>query len=128
VRHRAVSTIDDLDTLEAEERKLILDELAAKFAANGFNLRWLIEAICLTKAYQQASTSSAVPGSVQRPVRALSPDQVFAGLDRRSTSRKVAASVCASPRRGRPSRPGLKKPAARPPRTSKAASPGHCCS
>jgi hypothetical protein len=76
-----VSEIDDLDKLEAEERKLILDELAAKFAANGFNLRWLVEAICLTKAYQQASSSSAVPGSVQRPVRALSPDQVFAGLD-----------------------------------------------
>ena len=31
-----VSTIDDLDTLEAEERKLILDDLAAKFAASGF--------------------------------------------------------------------------------------------
>src|SRR5262249_9290482 len=76
-----VSTIDDLDTLEAEERKLILDELAGKFAANGFNLRWLVEAICLTKAYQQASTSSDAPGSVQRPVRALSPDQVFASLD-----------------------------------------------
>jgi hypothetical protein len=76
-----VSTIDDLDTLEAEERKLILDELAGKFAANGFNLRWLVEAICLTRAYQQASASSASPGSVQRPVRALSPDQVFAGLD-----------------------------------------------
>ena len=27
-----VSTIDDLDTLDADERKLILDELAAKFA------------------------------------------------------------------------------------------------
>ena len=33
-----VSTIDDLDTLEADERKVILDELAAKFADSGFNL------------------------------------------------------------------------------------------
>jgi hypothetical protein len=83
-----VSTIDDLDTLEAEERKLILDDLAGKFAANGFNLRWLVEGICLTRAYQQASASSAVVGTVQRPVRALSPDQVFAALDQALNHRK----------------------------------------
>jgi hypothetical protein len=76
-----VSTIDDLDLLEADERALILDELAAKFAANGFNLRWLVTGICLSKAYQQTSTASIVPGSAQRPVRTLSPDQVFAALD-----------------------------------------------
>ncbi len=90
-----VSTIDDLDTLEAAERQQILDELAAKFAANGFDLRWLIEGICLTKAYQQASTASAEPGSGQRPVRTLSPDQVFAALDQ-SLSLKKGRSL--SPR------------------------------
>ena len=74
-----VSTIDDLDTLPADERKEILDELAAKFAASGFNMRWLIEGICLSKAYQRASTGAG--GSAQRPVRTLSPDQVFAALD-----------------------------------------------
>jgi len=76
-----VSTIDDLDTLEAAERKLILDDLAAKFAANDFDLRWLIEGICLSKAYQRASTAVVVAGTAQRPVRTLSPDQVFAALD-----------------------------------------------
>jgi hypothetical protein len=76
-----VSSVDDLDTLEAAEREQILDELAAKFAANGFDLRWLVEGICLSKAYQQASNASAEPGSAQRPVRTLSPDQVFAALD-----------------------------------------------
>jgi hypothetical protein len=76
-----VSTIDDLDTLGAEERKEILDELAAKFADSGFNLRWLIEGICLSKAYQRASLANVPPGSAQRPVRTLSPDQVFAALD-----------------------------------------------
>jgi hypothetical protein len=76
-----VSTIDDLDTLTAEERKEILDELAAKFAASGFDLRWLVEGICLSKAYQRASTADATSGSAQRPVRTLSPDQVFAALD-----------------------------------------------
>jgi hypothetical protein len=83
-----VSTIDDLDTLGAHERGLILDELAAKFAANGFNLRWLVEGICLTKAYQQASAGSTEPGSAQRPVRTLSPDQVFAALDQALSLKK----------------------------------------
>jgi len=83
-----VSTVDDLDTLDAEERKLILDELAAKFAANGFNLRWLVEGICLSQAYQRASAGSVEPGSARRPVRTLSPDQVFAALDQALSLKK----------------------------------------
>jgi hypothetical protein len=83
-----VSTIDDLDMLDADERAQILDELAARFAANGFNLRWLVEGICLSKAYQQASTPSPERGSAQRPVRALSPDQVFAALDQALSLKK----------------------------------------
>jgi hypothetical protein len=76
-----VATIDDLDTLTNEERKEMLDELAAKFAASGFNVRWLIEGICLSKAYQRASVANPAAGSAQRPVRVFSPDQVFAALD-----------------------------------------------
>jgi hypothetical protein len=83
-----VSTIDDLDTLDADERKVILDELAAKFAASGFDVRWLIEGICLSKAYQRASAPSTESGSAQRPVRTLSPDQVFASLDQALNLRK----------------------------------------
>lgn len=83
-----VSTIDDLDTIEADERKLILDDLAAKFAANGFDLRWLVEGICLSKAYQRGSVPSSAPGSAQRPVRTLSPDQVFASMDQALGLRK----------------------------------------
>jgi hypothetical protein len=76
-----VSSIDDLDTVTTEERKQILDELAAKFAGSGFDLRWLVEGICLSKAYQRMSLPGPVPGSSQRPVRTLSPDQLFAALD-----------------------------------------------
>jgi hypothetical protein len=86
-----VSTIDDLDSLEAAERAQVLDELAAKFAANGFDLRWLIEGICLSKAYQQGSAASIEAGSAQRPVRALSPDQVFAALDQALALKKGRA-------------------------------------
>ena len=52
-----VSAVDDLDTIGAEERGLILDELAAKFAAGGFNVRWLVEGVCLSKAYQRVSSA-----------------------------------------------------------------------
>jgi hypothetical protein len=83
-----VSSIDDLDTIAPEERKEILDELAAKFAASGFNLRWLIESICLSKAYQRASSANSTSGSAQRPVRTLSPEQVFAALDQSLGLRK----------------------------------------
>jgi hypothetical protein len=83
-----VSTIDDLDTLSVEERKQILDELAGKFAASGFDLRWLVEGICLSKAYQRASSASPAPGTAQRPVRTLSPDQVFSALDQALNLRK----------------------------------------
>jgi hypothetical protein len=90
-----VSSVDDLDTITAPERGLILDELAAKFAAGGFNLRWLVEGICLSKAYQQASASDAESGTFRRPVRTLSPEQLFAALDQ-SLSLKRGRSL--SPR------------------------------
>jgi hypothetical protein len=83
-----VGTIDDLDTLENKEREQILDELAAKFAANGFNLRWLVEGICRSKAYQQASMPNTERGAAQRPVRTLSPDQVFDSLDQALSLKK----------------------------------------
>lgn len=75
-----VSTVDDIDTLSPDERKEILDELAAKFAASGFNVRWLVEGICLSKSYQRVSGASG-NAAAQRPVRTLTPDQVFASLD-----------------------------------------------
>ncbi len=83
-----LASTNDLDLLDEEERKLMLDELAAKFAANGFNLRWLIEGICLSKAYQQMSTANTEPGAAQRPVRTLSPEQVFASLDQALSLKK----------------------------------------
>src|SRR5262249_4164496 len=74
-----VSTVDDLDTVTAQERGLILDELAAKFAAGGFNLRWLVEGICLSKAYQQAGAADGSRGPFRRPGGAPSADAVVAG-------------------------------------------------
>ncbi len=82
------STVDDLDTVGADERKLILDELANKFAASGFNMKWLVEGICLSKAYQRASAGSGDSSLGRRPVRALSPDQVLASIDQALSLKK----------------------------------------
>jgi hypothetical protein len=82
-----VSTVDDLDAVEPAERKLILDELAEKFAASGFNIQWLVEGICLSKVYQRASAGSE-PSPGQRPVRTLSPDQVLASIDQALSLKK----------------------------------------
>ena len=83
-----VSVVDDLDLLGEKERSWILGGLAEKFAANGHNLRWLVEGICLSKDYQRASSKSVMPGSVQRPVRTLSPEQVFSSLDQALSLKK----------------------------------------
>jgi hypothetical protein len=82
-----VATIDDLDTLSPAERKEILDELSVKFAESGFNLRWLIEGICLSRAYQMASAGNET-NPARRPVRALSPEQVLASLDQSLSLKK----------------------------------------
>lgn len=81
-----VSAVDDLDTVDPDERKQVLDELAAKFAASGYNLRWLIEGISLSRAYQMASEGEAGPS--RRPVRTLSPEQVLASLDQALSLKK----------------------------------------
>ena len=96
MRHGLVSTIDDLDSLTAEERKEMLDELAAKFAASGFNVRWLVEGICLSKAYQRVSTATprrfgaaagahALAGSGVRGARPVARTQEGGGFSPRYT-------------------------------------------
>jgi hypothetical protein len=82
-----VSAVDDLDSVDADERNWILDELAAKFAKSGFNMQWLVETICLSKTYQRASAGSE-PSPGLRPVRALSPDQVLASIDQALSLKK----------------------------------------
>ena len=78
--------VDDLDLAAPEERALLLDPLAEKFAAGGFDLRGLVAAVCKSKAYRCASVGageevSASPLDGQRPLKTLSPDQLFDSLE-----------------------------------------------
>lgn len=77
-------SVDDLDQASPEERR-ILDELARRFAASGYDLRWLIAGICQSKLYQRECAVSEDHGPPQAPglraVKTLAPEQVFNALE-----------------------------------------------
>lgn len=81
----AVSEIDDLDRVSAEERAFFLDELGQKFAAADYDLRWLIASLCKSRTYQREtpgkSDSSQTDALTQRPLKTLLPEQVFDSLE-----------------------------------------------
>jgi len=72
--------VDDLDRVTPEERR-ILDDLALLFVASGYDMRWLITGICKSKVYQRVITADAEGGPVLRPLKTLSPEQVFDSLE-----------------------------------------------
>lgn len=77
-------SVDDLDQASPAERR-ILDDLAKLFIESGFDLRWLIAGICKSQVYQRECVvledSSDVPPPGLRPIKALSPEQIFNSLE-----------------------------------------------
>jgi hypothetical protein len=78
--------VDDLDQAPAKDRAVVLDELAREFAAADFDLQWLIEGICKSRVYQRQSETRENPAedsplSTHRPLKTLSPEQVFDALE-----------------------------------------------
>ena len=75
-------SVDHLDQASPEEREL-LDDLAALFALNGFDTRWLIQGICTSKYYQRPSTTSEKAGFSlsHRPLKVLDPEQLYHALE-----------------------------------------------
>jgi hypothetical protein len=81
-----VAAADDLDQAAAEERELVLADLAKGFVESGYNLRWLIAGICQSEAYQCVSDREDTEGEVsvqtaRRPLKALTPEQMFDSLE-----------------------------------------------
>jgi hypothetical protein len=76
-------SVDDLDAATPNERAVVLDDLARRFADAKFDLKWLIGGICRSRAYQFEAAGDA--GSTAqvgvRPLKALSPEQVFDALE-----------------------------------------------
>jgi hypothetical protein len=76
-----VDPVDDFRDDNAPSHPELLDELAQQFVAHGFDLKFLIRAVTLSKTYQ---LSSRYPGTepdarlfARMPVRALTPDQLY---------------------------------------------------
>jgi len=81
----AVSEIDDLDRVSAEEREFFLDEMGRRFAATDYDMRWLLASLCKSRTYQRETPgkSDAAQGDLitQRPLKTLLPEQVFDSLE-----------------------------------------------
>ena len=77
-------SVDDLDKASPAERK-ILDDLAKLFVESGYDLRWLISGICKSQLYQREcivlEEADSVPPPGLRPIKTLSPEQVFNSLE-----------------------------------------------
>lgn len=76
-------SVDDLDKASPTERR-ILDDLAKLFVEAKFDLRWLIAGICKSQVYQReciALDNDAEPPPGLRPVKTLTPEQVFNSLE-----------------------------------------------
>jgi hypothetical protein len=75
-----VEPVDDLS--QDTETDGLLDDVARDFARHGYDLKYLIRALVLTRAYQRSSvargdTDEDVRVFARMPVRALAPEQVF---------------------------------------------------
>lgn len=75
------SDVENLDQAFPEQRAF-LDELGQRFAESGFRVEPLMAAICKSRWYQAVSTEGeARTESFSRPLKALSPQQVFDSLE-----------------------------------------------
>jgi hypothetical protein len=81
-----IPQVDDLDQAPTKQRAVVLDDLAQEFARADFDLQWLIEGICKSRVYQRPSETRENPAddsplSPHRPLKTLSPEQVFDALE-----------------------------------------------
>ncbi len=79
-----VMPIDDLGPTRTAVYPVLFDELSQRFAASGYDIRWLLKSIALSKAYQRAvlqgdATPAALPFAAAKATR-LRSDQIFNAL------------------------------------------------
>ncbi len=84
IGHGLTDSVDDLDKASPAERQ-ILDQLAKLFVESKFDMRWLITGVCKSKLYQRECVAmvqaDAEPPPGQRPIKTLSPEQIFNSLE-----------------------------------------------
>src|SRR5262249_4449388 len=77
--------VDDLDQSPAKDRAVVLEDLARQSAEADFDVQWLIQGICKSRVYQRLSATAdsaaeASPLATYRPLKTLTPEQVFDSL------------------------------------------------
>ncbi|MBI3407566.1 MAG: DUF1549 domain-containing protein [Planctomycetes bacterium] len=82
-----VNPVDDMHDDNAPTHGELLAALTEQFKTNGFDVKYLLRAICNSEAYQRTSRPEAENGSdtefySHRVVRVLSPEQLFDSLVR----------------------------------------------
>jgi len=81
-----VNPVDDMEAATPASHPELLDELAHQFAANGFDVKYLVRAICTSDAYQRSSKptkDNAEAGAhlySRMAVKALTPEQLYDSL------------------------------------------------
>jgi Protein of unknown function (DUF1553)/Protein of unknown function (DUF1549) len=81
-----VNPVDDMHDGNPASHPELLNELAGQFAANQFDLKYLIRSICLSESYQRSSkpndsNAEASPALFSRmAVKVLTPEQLFDSL------------------------------------------------
>ncbi len=81
-----VNPVDDMHEGNPASHPELLDEMARQFAANGFEVKALIRAICNSQAYQRSSkpfgnNADASPALVSHmSIKVLSPEQLYDSL------------------------------------------------
>jgi Protein of unknown function (DUF1549)/Protein of unknown function (DUF1553) len=77
-----VEPVDDITTVGNGAYSELLDDVAKQFASRGYDLRFLIQTITATRAYQQESAANSQFSApfAYMEVRALSPEQLFDSL------------------------------------------------
>lgn len=80
-----VHPVDDMHEGNPPSHPELLDALTEQFKANGFDLKYLCRAICLSETYQR--TSKPLPGNAKddklfsrMPIKVLTPEQLFDSL------------------------------------------------
>lgn len=70
-------SVEDLDQAGEQERGLVLDKLAGRFAEDGYRLKELVRAICASQYYQRTSEKAEPDAPSPRPLKVMTPEQLF---------------------------------------------------
>jgi hypothetical protein len=81
-----VNPVDDMHDDNAASHPELLATLTEQFKLNGFDVKYLVRAICNSEVYQRTSATKLDPASldadlyIRREMRVLSPEQMFDSL------------------------------------------------